>query len=95
MIENYMVPTRLDDPELIGLWTIDEFVAIVIPFAWGILSGHMFIGLVGALGFWYGLRKAKSGRSLSWLLALLYWHFPHSASGLRATPPSALRYLVG
>ena len=26
MIENYMVPTRLDDPELIGLWTIDEFV---------------------------------------------------------------------
>ena len=95
MIENYMVPTRLDDPELIGLWTIDEFVVIVIPFAWGILSGHMFIGLVGALGFWYGLRKAKSGRSLSWLLALLYWHFPHSASGLRATPPSALRFMAG
>jgi conjugal transfer pilus assembly protein TraL len=95
MTETYLVPTRLDDPELIGLWTIDEFAAIIIPFAWGILSGHMFVGMGAALGCCYGLRKAKAGRSLSWLLALAYWHLPHSASGLRATPPSALRTLVG
>lgn len=95
MIENYLVPTRLDDPELIGLWTLDEFLVIVVPFGWGILSGHLFIGIFTALGCWFGLRKAKSGRSAAWVLALFYWHMPHSASGLRATPPSFCRCLIG
>ncbi len=37
MSDKYFVPRRLDDPELIGLWTLDEFLGLAIPFAWGIL----------------------------------------------------------
>jgi len=35
--DKYGIPSHLDDPELIGLWTLDEFLAMVIPFTWGIL----------------------------------------------------------
>ena len=35
MSDKYPIPQRLDDPELIGLWTVDEFLAMIVPFAWG------------------------------------------------------------
>ena len=35
MADRYLVPRRLDDPELIGFWTIDEFAGLLVPFAWG------------------------------------------------------------
>ena len=43
--DKYVIPTHLDDPELIGLWTLDEFLAMVLPFIWGILSQHILIGV--------------------------------------------------
>jgi conjugal transfer pilus assembly protein TraL len=33
--DKYVIPSHLDDPELIGIWTLDEFLAMVIPFIWG------------------------------------------------------------
>jgi len=60
MADRYLVPRRLDDPELIGFWTIDEFAGILIPFAWGILAQHIFIGIGLAAGTWFALRKAKA-----------------------------------
>lgn len=66
MADRYLVPRRLDDPELIGFWTIDEFAGILIPFAWGILSQHIFIGIGLAAGAWLVLRKAKREPSSAW-----------------------------
>ncbi len=48
-MNRYTVPAHLDDPELIGFWTLDEFLAMIIPFAWGILSQHIFIGLISSV----------------------------------------------
>jgi conjugal transfer pilus assembly protein TraL len=78
----YVIPSHLDDPELIGLWTLDEFLAMVAPFIWGILSQHIIIGIA-------------SGRTASWLLHWAYWHLPAGLTGLRATPPSYLRLMAG
>src|SRR3546814_5878028 len=63
--DKYVIPTHLDDPELIGLWTLDEFLAMVIPFVWGILSQHILIGMLLSGAGWWGLRKAKAGRATS------------------------------
>lgn len=93
--DKYVIPTHLDDPELIGLWTLDEFLAMVIPFAWGILSQHILIGIALSGAGWWGLRKAKAGRATSWLLHLAYWYLPVGFTGLRATPPSYLRLMAG
>ena len=58
MTDRYIVPRRLDDPELIGFWTLDEFAGLIVPFTWGILTQHIFIGIALAFGAWFTLRKA-------------------------------------
>ena len=63
MSDRYIVPRRLDDPELIGFWTLDEFAGMIVPFTWGILGQHVFIGIALAAASWFALRKAKAGRS--------------------------------
>jgi conjugal transfer pilus assembly protein TraL len=94
-MDRYVVPGMLDEPERIGLWTIDEFIAMATPFVAGIFTQHLLIGIgFGALG-WWGLRKAKAGRAGSWLLHLAYWHLPAGVTGLRAVPPSYLRLMAG
>ena len=95
MAAQYLVPQRLDDPELIGLWTIDEFAGMIVPFAWGILTQHIFLGIGLAFGAWFALRKAKAGRAGSWVRHAAYWYLPSSVLGLRATPPSHCRVLAG
>ena len=73
-MNRYTVPAHLDDPELIGFWTLDEFLAMIIPFAWGILSQHIFIGLISSVLAWWGLRKLKAGRAVSWIIHSAYWY---------------------
>ena len=60
MADRYLVPRRLDDPELIGFWTIDEFAGLLVPFAWGILAQHILIGTALSGLTWFALRKAKT-----------------------------------
>ena len=95
MADRYLVPRRLDGPELLGFWTIDEFAGILIPFAWGILSQHIFIGIGLAAGAWLALRKAKARGAGSALVHAAYWYLPGSFLGLKATPPSHCRLLAG
>ena len=94
-MNRYQVPSHPDDPELIGLWTLDEFLAMVIPFTWGVLSQHIIFGLVAACLGWWLLRKAKAGRAVSWVIHTAYWYLPGSFMGLKATPPSHLRLMAG
>lgn len=95
MADRYVIPRHLDAPELIGLWTVDEFIAMMVPFVWGILSQHILVGLVSALGAWFGLKKAKAGRATSWVLHCAYWYLPSSFVGMKLTPPSHCRLLAG
>ena len=66
MSDRYIVPRRLDDPELIGFWTIDEFAGMIVPFTWGILAQHIFIGIGSRL--WRLVRTAKGESRTRWLL---------------------------
>ena len=60
MADKYLVPQRLDDPELIGFWTIDEFAGLLIPFTWGILAQHISTS-AGRI-----LRVARSASENAW-----------------------------
>ena len=95
MADRYIIPKRLDDPELIGLWTIDEFAGIIIPFAWGILTQHIFAGIALSFACWFALRKAKSGGKAARLIHAAYWYLPAGFLGLKATPPSCIRLMAG
>ena len=94
-MDRYAIPKHLDDPELIGFWTIDEFLILFVPFLWGVLSQHIVLGLTTSLGAWFGYRKVKAGRSMSWILHLAYWHLPGSFFGLKVAPPSHVRVMAG
>ena len=78
MADPYIIPRRLDDPELIGFWTIDEFAGMLAPFTWGILTQHIFIGIIVAFGAWFALRKAKAGRASSWVAHAAYVSVPET-----------------
>ena len=52
-MDRYVIPGKLDEPERIGLWTMDEFVAMAGPFFVGILAQHIIWGICfGILGWW-------------------------------------------
>lgn len=95
MSDRYVIPRHLDAPQLIGLWTVDEFLGMFIPFTWGVLSQHIFLGIVLAFGAWFGLRKAKAGQASSWVMHATYWYMPGTFIGLKLTPPSYCRLLAG
>ena len=95
MADRYLVPRRLDDPEVIGFWTIDEFAGLLVPFAWGILAQHIIIGTVLSGITWFALRKAKASGAGSKLVHAAYWYLPGSFLGLKATLPSHCRLLAG
>lgn len=94
-MDRYVIPVYLDEPERIGLWTIDEFVAMAGPFVTGILTQHIIIGIVAGFAGWWGLRKAKAGKAASWVLHMAYWHLPSTVTGIRCVPPSHLRLMAG
>ena len=94
-MEKYAIPKHLDDPELIGFWTLDEFLVLAIPFIWGILMQYVLVGLALSAVLWLGYRKLKAGRSMQWVLHLFYWHLPGKFFGLQVAPPSSYRVMVG
>lgn len=94
-MDRYAIPGMLDEPQRFGLWTIDEFVAMAVPFVAGIMVSHVLWGIFFAIMGWWGLRKAKAGRAVSWVLHLAYWYLPVGLSGVRAVPPSYLRLMAG
>jgi conjugal transfer pilus assembly protein TraL len=94
-LSKYSIPRHLDDPELIGFWTLDEFLVMVVPFIWGIMGGHILVAILLSTLGWFSYRKLKAGRSMSWILHFAYWHLPGPFFGLKVMPPSHLRIMVG
>lgn len=94
-MDHYFIPKHLDDPELIGFWTLDEFLVMLAPFAWGILAQHILIGLAISAAAWYGYRKIRAGRSMFWIIHFAYWHLPGEFFGLKVAPPSYYRVMAG
>lgn len=50
MEEPYIIPKQLDDQALIGFRTINEFAGMIVHFTWGIISQHIFIGIIVTFG---------------------------------------------
>jgi conjugal transfer pilus assembly protein TraL len=91
---DYYIYQYLDDPEVIGIWTIDEFLSVVLPFFMGLILNHPIIGLFSGIALWRILRKVKAGKSLGWVYGLIHWHL----SGLipsNSVPPSSSRIMTG
>lgn len=92
---NTRIPQHLDEPERYFIFTPDELIAVVVPLLVLTIVTNFLVGvLVGASAFWV-LRRLKRGGGLNHLLWAAYWLLPSSTFGLKQTPPSDERLLVG
>lgn len=92
-MEAYLIPKRLDEPERLAFWTIDEALVLFVPPCIGMLAGWMFTGLVLGIGSYLVLRKLKGNGSVNIARFVLYWFLP-PIFGFQVTPPSAVRRYV-
>ena len=92
---SFAIPRRLNDPPRMFWWDLDVALLVLGAALAGMLTGFFLSGCaVGALlAAAYG--RAKSGKHPAFALHLAYWHLPAAVSGLKRTPPSHLREMVG
>lgn len=94
-LEQFYIPKRLDEPERLLFWSIDEACIMIMPIFIGLMLGHVIIGLsIGIFGYlkW---RKLKGNNQANLIRALAYWVLPSSIFRLKKTPPSHIRLFVG
>ena len=72
-MEPIKIPTEIDTPHQVLLWSMDEFVPFMCFLVIGNLTGHLITGiLIGTvLGQLY--RRYKNTRPDGYLNHLLYW----------------------
>lgn len=89
------LPTYLDEPERIAIWTMDEALVLLFPIFMGMMLGYALVGfIIGAVGLTgYSRIRSKLGHHL--LPGLIYWYLPITFSRFVATPPSYIREYVG
>ena len=89
------IPRRLNDPPRMFWWELDLSLLVLTCALAGMISGFFVSGCT--LGFLlaaaYG--RAKSGKLPAYALHLIYLYLPASVTGLKRTPPSYLREMVG
>jgi conjugal transfer pilus assembly protein TraL len=88
-MDEFYIPKRLDEPEMVLFWTMDELGIMVTPLIFGVIYGHTMIGFLVA---W---RKLK-GNSIDYAISLVYWYLPsQKILNLKFTPPSYQRFFIG
>jgi len=92
---NTRIPQYLDEPERYFIFTPDELVVVVVPLVAITVIANFLIGLVIAGCCFWSLRRLKKGGNLNRLLWTAWWLLPSSVFGLKATPASDRRLLVG
>ena len=89
------IPRRLNDAPRMFWWEIDVALIFLGAVLTGMVAGFFITGCaLGVLLAW-SFGKAKSGEHPAFALHLLYWHLPAQISGLKRTPPSHQRDLLG
>lgn len=94
-ISKYQVPRTLDDPGRILWWDVDQALLVCMFLVFGMVAGYLLIGMITGLSIGWVYGKSKSGRHKGYAIHLMYWFMPSGVLGLRRTPPSHHRELIG
>lgn len=81
------IPSRIDEPPHILLWSADELVPMLLGLTAGILLGHAMILLLVGLAVTSLYRRFRDNNPDGYLLHLIYWSgFLPSQSKLMQNP---------
>ena len=89
------IPRRLNDPPRMFWWDIDVSLLVLAAALAGMISGFFVSGCAVGVLLASAYGRAKAGKHPAFLLHVLYWHAPGFVTGLKRTPPSYFRELVG
>ena len=79
------IPKHLDKPKLWLFFSLDEFLAFIIPLVMGFIGDFIGKAFLFSVTFVFLLRYWK-GRNSHWNFKIvLYWYLPIN---LKSTPPS-------
>lgn len=92
-MEPVRVPTEIDTPYQLLLWSSDEFVPFMFFLVLGNISGHVILGaIVGAvIGHLY--KRYKNTRPDGYLYHLFYWYGLGKARGISHVNPFKREFL--
>ena len=89
------IPRRLNDAPRMFWWDLDVSLLVLAAALAGMISGLFVSGFAVGMLLASAYGRAKAGKHPAFLLHLLYWHVPAAVTGLKRTPPSHLREMVG
>ena len=89
------IPRRLNDPPRLFWWDLDVSLLVLAAALAGMISGFFVSGCALGVLLASAYGRAKTGKHPAFALHLLYWHVPTVITGLKRTPPSHLREMVG
>ena len=92
---SFAIPRRLNAPPRMFWWDLDVALLVLGAALAGMVTGFFLSGCALGVLLAAAYGRAKSGKHPAFALHLLYWHLPAAISGLKRTPPSHLRQLVG
>jgi type IV conjugative transfer system protein TraL len=94
-INDHVILSHIDTPMRILFWPANQFFACSIPFALGMTTDHLILGLFMsflAISF-FRLFNKKFGKSR--FRSIVYWYLPTSSKVTKmGVPPSHIRYFV-
>jgi conjugal transfer pilus assembly protein TraL len=92
--DKYYIPRYIDEPTKIILWTVDEFIAFMVPFLILFLCFNAPITAVAiGMALVLALKKIKGEHGHYFLLNVMYWYLPEMVK-FKQTPPSYMRNFI-
>jgi conjugal transfer pilus assembly protein TraL len=89
------IPRRLNDPPRMFWWDLDVALLVMAACLAGMMAGFFLSGCAAGVVLAAAYSRTKSGKHPSYALHILYWHLPAGVTGLKRTPPSYLREMMG
>ena len=89
------IPRRLNDPPRMFWWDLDVALLVLAAAVAGMITGFFMSGCAVGVLLASAYGRAKSGKHPAFALHLIYWYLPAAVAGLKRTPPSHLREMVG
>lgn len=94
-INEHVILSYIDTPARILIWPAKQVIACSLPFAMGMVTEHLLIGIVfsfiTALLFKSFQKKFGKGK----IRSILYWYFPTSSKLIaKGLPPSHVRFWI-
>ena len=94
-INNHVILSHIDAPARILIWPANQVLACSLPFALGMITEHILIGvgISAVTAFLFRLFQNKFGKGK--IRSILYWHLP-TPKGLvqQGLPPSYVKWWI-